>query len=246
MINELKGIGLSENEAKVYMAMLELGPSAVTEIAAKAGINRPTAYFQIDLLKKKGLASTRNRGAKQQFIAESPDGLRTLIQKEAKQLEVKKTELEQLLPELKTMYNLSDDKPVVKFFEGVDGLLKMQEEFLKCKEKKLIGVASLDELFKIFPKHSQEYSDQRIRKKISTRLIYTTSKGKILKEKDKAALRESKYVAPSKLPFSADITVFDDKVAIAALKGKISGTIIQHKEIANSFKALLELAWNTI
>jgi len=40
MLNQLKHIGLSENEAKVYLAMLELGPSPVLEIATKAGINK--------------------------------------------------------------------------------------------------------------------------------------------------------------------------------------------------------------
>lgn len=55
MLAQLKHIGLSENEAKVYLAMLELGPSPMLEIAAKAGINRPTAYAQLEALKKGGL-----------------------------------------------------------------------------------------------------------------------------------------------------------------------------------------------
>ena len=64
MLTQLKHIGLSENEAKVYLAMLELGPSPVLEIAAKAGINRPTAYAQIESLKKMGLVSMQTKGKK--------------------------------------------------------------------------------------------------------------------------------------------------------------------------------------
>jgi amidophosphoribosyltransferase len=57
MIKNLKNLGLSDNEAKVYLSMLELGPSSVLEISAKAGVNRPTTYVQIETLKKMGLVS---------------------------------------------------------------------------------------------------------------------------------------------------------------------------------------------
>lgn len=118
MLNELKNIGLSDNEAKVYLAMLELGPAPVLEIAAKASINRPTAYFQIESLKKMGLVSSQNKGAKQLFLAESPDQLEFIINRETKLIEQKKTELSKVLPELKTLYNLAEDKPLVRFLKG--------------------------------------------------------------------------------------------------------------------------------
>jgi|SRR3989344_829968 len=54
---ELQALGLSEKEAKVYLAALVLGPDTVQNIAKKAGINRPTAYLQIESLKEKGIIS---------------------------------------------------------------------------------------------------------------------------------------------------------------------------------------------
>ena len=73
--NQLKNLGLSDNEAKVYTAMLELGPATVLEISAKAGVNRPTTYVQVESLKKMGLVSTQTKGKKQLFIAQSPEQL---------------------------------------------------------------------------------------------------------------------------------------------------------------------------
>ncbi len=57
-------------------------------------------------------------------------------------------------------------------------------------------------------------------------------------------LRESKFISPEKLKFTSDLTIYDDNIAIAALKGKISGTIITYREIATSFRGLFELMWN--
>ena len=38
--NELQQLGLSEKEAKVYLASLELGSTSVLEISKKAGLKR--------------------------------------------------------------------------------------------------------------------------------------------------------------------------------------------------------------
>ena len=77
--SQLRELGLSENEAKVYLAMLELGPATVLEIAAKALMNRPTVYVQIESLKQRGLVSTQSKGKKQIFIAESPSHLESML-----------------------------------------------------------------------------------------------------------------------------------------------------------------------
>src|SRR3989344_5384738 len=108
MLQQLTSLGLSENEAKVYMAMLELGPATVLEISAKAGVNRPTTYVQIESLKKMGLVSTQIKGKKQLFIAESPDQLESVFKQKRKAIEKKKKELHKLLPELTGIFNLSD------------------------------------------------------------------------------------------------------------------------------------------
>src|SRR3989338_1739790 len=144
MLEQLKHLGLSENEARVYVAMLELGPSLVVEIARKSGINRPTTYVQIESLKKKGLISTQTKGKKQFFIAESPDKLELLIDNELKNIEEKKNELNNFLPELLNLFNTSGQRPHVKFYDGKEGVLALQKEFLKTDDAPIYGIASLD------------------------------------------------------------------------------------------------------
>jgi len=122
----------------------------------------------------------------------------------------------------------------------------MTEEFLKKKPKEIVGITSFDDVLKVFPNQFQSYTPERVKRGIKSRVIYTSSKGAFLKDSDKKMLRQSKYVESGKLPFNADITIFGDSVAIAALRGKLYGAIIVHQEIANSFKGLFEFAWNLI
>ncbi len=141
---DLQQLGLSEKEAKVYSASLELGPESVLKIAQKSGINRPTCYVQIESLINRGLVSSFIKGKKRYFSAESPDRFLDLISARAKDLRDKETSLKAILPELQNVFNLSGEKPKVRFYEGKAGLKAMQEDFLKTKEKKIQAIYNLD------------------------------------------------------------------------------------------------------
>ena len=244
MLERLKNIGLSDNEAKVYMAMLELGPSPVVEIARKAEVNRPTAYVQIESLKKKGLISMLTKGKKHLFIAESPEQIEFIIEREKGELERKTEEFKKLLPDLMAAFNVSGQKPQVRFFEGKEGLIKLQDEFLKNKSKESITLSSADDVMNIFPGHPQKYTPRRVQRGIKSRLIYTSSKGPFLKS-DPSLLREVRFISPEKMPFGLDVSIYDDIVSISNLKGAISGVIIRNQSIANSFRNLLNFIWNS-
>ena len=56
-------------------------------------------------------------------------------------------------------------------------------------------------------------------------------------------LREAKFVPKEKFPFSSDIAIYDNKVAISSLKGKLIGVIIESDSITKTLKSLFYLAW---
>jgi len=245
MLTQLKAAGLSDNEAKVYLAMLELGPAPVQEIAAKAGVNRPTAYVQIEALKKKHLASTQTRGKKTFFIAESPENLESLLNKEGVELEARRAELLKAMPELAAAFVMTDEKPVVRYFEGKEGLMKIRKEYMQSREKMVRNIMRVEDVLATSPDALTVYPSERVKHGIKSKLIYTSDKGAIAPT-DKKLLRESKFVSPKKLPITFDFIVFDDKVCFEIAKGKIGGIVIQNKNIAQSFKNLFDFIWNSI
>ena len=244
--SQLQDMGLSENESKVYLAMLELGPASVIDISKRAGVNRPTAYVQIESLKKSGLVSTQTKGKKQLFIAESPDQLEFVLDRQLGELKQKQDEFKKILPDLVNLYRSSGAQPEVRFFEGKEGLQRMQENVLKSGAQEILAIASADQVLDIFPAHLQDYSTRRIKKGIKSRLIYTNSKGPTLEEKDPTSLRVTKFISSERMPLSGDLAVYGDSVAISSFTGKISGVIIDHPDIANSFRHFFELIWQSI
>lgn len=240
MEKELQTIGLNEKESKVYLASLELGQSTVQDISKKAGVNRATAYFVIEALMKMGLMSSFHKGKKQYFIAADPDRLIEILEQEKTTLENRAKGLKKLLPQLQSINNKQTDRPVVKYYEGKEGIVSMVEEFMKNATGVVNMAYSVDAVNNIFTQEERgKVRSKRVSKKIKTRVIYTYKNGIIESTPD----GERKKIPFEKFPIKCDIAVYGDKIRIASLGKRLVGIVIEDKEIAESFTAILNLAW---
>lgn len=241
LAQELQKIGLSEKEAKVYLAAMELGQAPVQKISQKAKVNRATTYVILEGLQKKGVISTIDKGKKRFFIAESPHALHNIISEQQEALKGKAAHLKELLPQLQTLHNLHPSKPVVRFYEGKEGLKTMQEIFLQANSNEALMFYSPNQVEEVFtPEEIESHRQKRLNKKIKTRAICAHSKDGNNEVQDS----DIRHVSEEKFPFNSDIEIWDDKVMIASLKGNISGVIIESQVIADTFRSIFELAFN--
>jgi len=240
---ELQNAGLSEKEARVYLAALELGPDTAQNIAKKAGINRATTYVQIEDLKERGLISELEKGKKTLYVADQPERLLTLLNAFERDLDFKKEEIQRILPNLVNLFASAGERPKVRFYEGVEGTAAVREEFLRTKSKQTEGFINVDRLFNLFPKHETEHTSRRIAKGIKSLVIYTRKAGPIENATDHSKLREARYIAYEKLPLDADITIFDNKVSFASYNAKPIAVIIESEEIAATLRAVFYVIW---
>lgn len=236
----LSGVGLTKEEASIYLAGLELGESSVQNLAKKAGIKRPTAYKILEELISKGMVYQAFKGKKRYFGAEDPEKIVTSFKQ-------KEVELGKILPELKSIYNLSDVKPKVKFYEGVAGAIAVYEDTLVSTEEggELLTYTGVENLFDTFPKgYAQKYFDKRVAKKISVRAIAIDSEvSREWKRNDEKELRNLILVPEGKINFFGDTEIYGDKVALISYKENFMAVVIESKEIANMQRFLFELAW---
>lgn len=245
-MDSLKKIGLSENEAKVYLALLGLGSSTAQQIAQKAELKRPTTYVQLETLMRRGLIASFEKGVKTFFRAEDPEHLKQVLEKEKEEQKERASTLENILPELGNLYLSAGERPRVRFFEGVEGLKTIQDEFLKSRAKKIKSVVNVDDVVEIFPTHPEKYAPRRVQKGIESKLIYTSKNGDILKESDAQMLRESKFIPPEKFPFSGDLAIYLNNVAMSVHRKKPFGVVIESEEIAKSLESVFDLLWEKL
>jgi sugar-specific transcriptional regulator TrmB len=235
----LEKIGLNSKEAKVYLATLELGQAKVLEIAKKTEIKRPTVYLILDDLKKKGLVSEVPKGTKTIFIAENPEKL-------INELKSREEALKKVMPMLKTIYNIDKHKPQVKFYEGKEGIKQVYNEIHKAKTY-IDFYGSIKGIKQEFPESFLKY-DEIKKMKIPVREIISDDPA------DKAYAHEIKKfgnpkhivkIMPKKMQTMIDSAIFDNKIAIISIKKDYFGVLIESEEIAQSYRMLYELAWQS-
>lgn len=244
---ELQKIGLSEKEAKVYLSALELGPSPVQKIASKAKVNRATTYVILEGLMKKGIITTFDQGKKRLFVAEGPHALKNVIHQQQEELDKKEHLLEGLFNEIMSIHNVLPNKPVVRFYEGKEGLKTMlAQELLSVEDKQAHLVYSPHAVAEVFSlEEMQEQQEKRIKRGIKAKSIRSGRPEDDTERQPhlKSQYNEIRRVPEGKFEFPTDIEIWDDKVMMASLKGSLSGVIIQSKTVADTMRALFQLAF---
>lgn len=248
LISHIEELGLSNKEARVYVACLLAGPSAVQRIADQAGIKRVTTYVILESLVGLGLVSQSIKGKKTLFIAEDPNNLRRLLEKREQELKEQTANFEQILPELAGLKTVPKESPNVKFFDSADGIKSIMRTFLSGNQSQgdmVYGYSNLDQLYAFFPEFRTSGSNPaRVQEGIGSRIIYTSVDGPVLGESDIVKNRQSRWVPADKYPLNGDYTIVGDHVVMLSLTGsKPLGITIDSHEIAVGLRAIFELSW---
>lgn len=234
--------GLSENEAKIYLSAMELGPSPVQKISDHSKIHRVSTYNFIKSLISKGLMSSYQDGKKTMFIASEPERLINFIDQQKRSLEDKEKEIAQTLPQLKSFFNVGN-KPVVRFYEGFEGAIAMNDEMIQENDVFIENIYNRDQIIANIPAELlKKLSDKRKNKNIKTISIFSYSKDDFKSD----ALNERFVINDPKFPISCDITFYKNKVRFISFSGGITGTVIENKEITDTLRSIYYLALETV
>ena len=137
----LIALGLTPNEVKIYLTMLDLGMAPISLISRRASLKRPTTYGVVKKLRKRGLTDCFLRKGVRYYSVISPVALHG---KYAEYLRA----FETALPTLTAKHEKIMFKPRVHFYEGKKELEKLYEEILN----------DADEIFAyVVPETAQEY-----------------------------------------------------------------------------------------
>ena len=241
---DLQNIGFSDKEARVYRALLEHGSLNVAEIAKLAEINRTSGYHILSSLIKKGLVGMTKKQKRVLYAAEDPGILSRYVSERVQEWQVKLGEVNESIPELRTLYQEPITKPRVRYHENMEGLKAIYEDSLLCREKEIRAYASTEHLKNVLGEsYAEDYFKRRTEKRIFIRSIIPTSPyGIKLKRIQKEYLRKIHLMPLQKYSISPEIYIYDNKVAYISLQEKF-GVVVESKEIAEAEKRIYELAW---
>lgn len=240
LTNALTKIGLSEKQARVYLACLELGGARVSQISRKAKVERTTCYHLLDDLITLGLIVISKQKKAGFFIAEDPRGIE---EKTKERLGL----IKDILPELQAIHNVLPQKPRIRFYEGWENTRSIYEDTLKSSRPgdTILSLTSLDDYFDFVPREwLASYIAHRVEKGIKIKILTPASAmAKEYQKNERRQLREIKEAPRKNWDFRADIQIYNNKVGIISFKENLMGVLIESPEIAQMFKMAFELMW---
>ncbi len=237
VLQELRDIGLSDAEAKVYVCLLENGPLRVSEISKKTGIYRPYVYDNLYKLIDKGLCSNINVEGKKQFKAASPETLKEYVSEKLRSID-------QVVPELEKQMYKSREETSVWVFKGKNAVRKVLTDILvRLKENPktehlAMGIDEM-EFLRSEPTFARWFIKQVEKYGIKARLLTFESARMFPGGKTTTyRLIPDEYFSPAQVCIDGDI------VSILLLTSSPKYAIkIKSQKLADSYKKQFELMW---
>ncbi|OGG47628.1 hypothetical protein A3D66_01305 [Candidatus Kaiserbacteria bacterium RIFCSPHIGHO2_02_FULL_50_9] len=244
LIKTLTDFGLSEKEAKMYLALLELEVATVNEAARTAGVNRSSAYVVLESLKKQGFVNMSGDKKIQQYVAASPEILLKVAEDSVKKHAGVLDDIKITVPELKALHKDTKHRPKVQMFEGKQGVWKAYfDPLITEKVSDLRVFADAARIFKHLPDF-QKQDSERGRRGIMMYAINPATKElfELMKHEQPHPPSEIALIPPEKYQFSSDMCIYGNKVVFVSPVEEF-GIVIESKEIADMLRNSFDLAW---
>lgn len=240
LLENLKEFGLEENEAKVYLASLSLGPTTILNLSRHGEVKRTTVYEVVDSLEKKGLMKKEIHGFKTLYSPEHPERLENT-------LEAKRVLLSKVLPELEGKYHLKGTESSIKYYEGLSAIENIYDDLLKELKphdfyyaiSNIAEWQGLDEEF-----FMKNHVEKRAKMLINTKLIFTDSPLAQNRKTTERNFNEEIKLISKDTNIHLDFVITPYKLVMFQLHNPLVALVIENQSMITAQKEIFELLWN--
>lgn len=244
-IKELRKIGLTEGEIKIYDALLELGETTRTKLAKKSGVSPSKVYDVANRLLEKGIISSVKKQGVIHFSAADPERLNAFVEQKQNEIIEEQKIVDLIMPTLKLKYGQVKDKTDIEVFYGWEGMKTVYDDMYNA-----LGKGDTDYVFgasqgldsKQADIFFNRYYERKRKKGFATKIIFN-------EEVRKNLVRTGIfYEKPNEVRFLhqetfSEINFYKDTVLNVMLFKKPIVIRIRNKEAADAYKKFFDTLW---
>jgi len=232
---QLKELGLTKSEIRIYVYLLEEGLSTPPQIANGTGIARTNCYNILVKLKNEGLIEEQEKGKRKAYIASDPEALLRRVQK-------RKEAVERLLPDLRALHKIQKNKPKIRFYDGFE---QVKEIYWQATETDtLLALGSTKHLTDKDPEFFRAFERALSKNKVFLDDLIT-SQSEVVGTQETKQILKGLYnfnLLPEKYgDFPSDILIWNNNIAFITLAEPIFGTVITNPILAQTFRYIFEM-----
>lgn len=231
----LEEVGLSKNETKVFLTLLELGSTTAGKVAEKSGVHRTNVYDAIERLIEKGLVAHVVKGKTKLFEATDP---KILINMQRE----KENKLQSIMPQLLLSQQLAKGKSEAHIYEGIVAVRNILNHFLELGQTRYAYGAPKLASEMIGKYFLENYHRRRVKQKIGLEMIYNSDAKERMHLLNKLPYTESRYLEPQ---YDSPVTtcICDGEVIMILYQKNPLVIQIKNMDIAKAYKRYFDLMW---
>lgn len=245
-LKDLRKIGLTDGEIKVYDALLALGECTKTGLAKRSSVAPSNTYDIVHRLAEKGLASIVEKNGVAHFSPANPRHLLDFLDQKQKDIEDERQVVLDILPGILSQIQKKAGKVNVEVFYGWAGMKTVFQDLLdECQpgDKNYVFGAGVGDKSDQADRFFLKYSRLRQDRGIITDIIFN-EEVKERKDRIDFFLKSGKYnVRFLKQSTPAEIMLYKDKTCILILSEEPLVIRITGVEASGSFRSYFDLLW---
>jgi sugar-specific transcriptional regulator TrmB len=245
----LQALGLSADEASVYMTALALGTRPASMIAQKSGLKRSHTYNILGSLQEKGIIQEYTRNGVRHFAGSPPRNLLSMVDTKIQELSTKRESLEQALPSLEELQTAQASQPKVRFYRGLEGIKEIMEDVLLSECDVLYSFNDLEYSWSSHTEDARSWLQGFIQRReaLGIRWHGIAVKSSFSDQElmfRSSSLRHVKMMQGVRLP--AEVIVYGKKAALTSTFEEMIGVVIESEQIAQAIQAIHQTLWNLL
>lgn len=244
---KLSLLGLTDNQAEIYLLLLKQGLTSLLELSRQTTINRTTIYRIVEDLKQLNLVEEilDDRGAK--IKAVTPENLQLLLAKKETELAGLKNNLPGLISDLSAISDQPAPSTQVVYFRGQSGLKQLLWNVLKAKGES-VGYGYADWNQSVGREFAEKLRLERTKRKIFDREIQNEDAFEPMSNwtsiKDYAQVYQCRFLDKKIVDIKHDTYIYNDVFAFYHFTGdELFGLEIHNPEITKTQKQIFEVLW---
>lgn len=232
---KLMSFGFSKNEARIYLALLKLGTSPLSDVVRETGIHKTNVFHCMNKLITKGYVKYSLKGKIKVFEAASPEIIQTFIDEKQRQLT-------KMLPTLLGFYSTTKKKTDMQVQQGLKALKHSMNDLLQYK-KPIYTIGSPKRAIELAKASLEDFHKKRIRMKIPMHHIYDKDAVSRVKQLNKMEYTKARYsTKKTNNPFS--INICGDVVLLKVWRKNGFVIKIKNKDVADGYRAHFDMMWD--
>ncbi|MBT4604735.1 hypothetical protein HOC01_03785 [archaeon] len=246
-IRELKKLGLTPGEIKVYESLINFGESTKTKLAKRSEVSPSKIYDIANRLIRKGIVTAVKKQGVMHFKAANPKRLGDFVKNKEQEIKGQKDIVDKILPSLLAKYQQNKEDVDIDVYYGWDGLKTAflhLENSAKKKDTSDVFGASVG----LAPKQGDIFWKQhqlRVEKLgYKVRIIFNEDLKKNRKQRYEYyvehPLHEIRYLHQKTL---TEFYVYNEAVLILISLETPIGIMVKSKETVKSFRQFFQTLW---